>query len=356
MTRAVEIRTDIATAADLRRQAKRELRRRTALRLLAVANALDGMSRVKAARAAGIERQALCDAVKRFNAEGLAGLVDRPPGRRPERLSEGEQAVLVHHVLRGARSRPGRARQLDLAGPVPLHRGPLRQDHAAPIDVAPGAPAGLVEAEDPPGSPATRRQGCGSLRKKGLRAALTSAAEAHPGQPIRLVFMDEARVGQKGRSGRRWWMRGQRPAGRCDGRFQSAYIFAAVEPETGSAFGLVLPHVSTDAMSLFLAQFAATLEPDTHAVVVLDGAGWHIAKDLRVPDTVTLVRLPAYSPDLNPVERIWLYLRERFLSARVFPDYEAILNACCTAWNALTAEPERVRSIANFKHIARVNA
>ncbi|PIK73544.1 IS630 family transposase, partial [Methylobacterium frigidaeris] len=77
MTRAVEIRTDIATAADLRGQAKRELRRRTALRLLAVANALDGMSRAEAARAAGIERQALCDAVKRFNAEGLAGLVDR---------------------------------------------------------------------------------------------------------------------------------------------------------------------------------------------------------------------------------------------------------------------------------------
>ncbi len=149
-----------------------------------------------------------------------------------------------------------------------------------------------------------------------------------------------------------------RPAsgGRCDGRFQSAYIFAAVEPQTGSAFGLVLPRVSTEAMSLFLAQFAATLEPDTQAVVVLDGAGWHIAKDLRVPDAVTLVRLPAYSPELNPVERIWLYLRERFLSARVFPDYEAILDACCTAWNALTAEPERVRSIANFPYIARVNA
>jgi transposase len=168
--------------------------------------------------------------------------------------------------------------------------------------------------------------------------------------------MDEARVGQKGRSGRRWWMRGQRPAGRCDGRFQSAYIFAAVEPQTGSAFGLVLPHVSTEAMSLFLAQFAATLEPDTHAVVVLDGAGWHIAKDLRVPDTVTLGRLPAYSPEFNPVERIWLYLRERFLSARVFTDYESTVEAFCTAWNALTAEPERVRSIANFPYIARVNA
>ena len=71
MTRAVEIRTDIATAAELGQQAKREPRRRTVLRLLAVANALDGVSRADAARAAGIERQALCDAVQRFNAEGL---------------------------------------------------------------------------------------------------------------------------------------------------------------------------------------------------------------------------------------------------------------------------------------------
>ncbi len=70
MTRAVEIRSDVATATELRQQAKREPRRRTALRLLAVANALDGMSRAEAARAAGLERQALCDAVKRFNAEG----------------------------------------------------------------------------------------------------------------------------------------------------------------------------------------------------------------------------------------------------------------------------------------------
>ncbi|UHC14710.1 transposase [Methylobacterium currus] len=90
--------------------------------------------------------------------------------------------------------------------------------------------------------------------------------------------------------------------------------------------------------------------------MVLDGAGWHIAKDLRVPDAVTLVRLPADSPELNPVERIWLSLRERFLSARVFHDDEAILDACCTAWNALTAEPERVRSLANFPYNERVNA
>src|SRR3712207_1709384 len=101
MGRAITIRMDLGTAADPRRLAKRQSGRRTALRLLAIANALDGMSRAQAARAAGIERQSLCDAIKRFNAEGIAGLVDRPKGHRRERLSEAEQAVLVYRVLRG---------------------------------------------------------------------------------------------------------------------------------------------------------------------------------------------------------------------------------------------------------------
>ena len=101
MGRAITIRTDLGTAADLRRIAKRQGGRRTALRLLAMANALEGMSRAQAARAAGIERQSLGDAIKRFNADGIAGLVDRPKGHRRERLSEAEQAILVNRILRG---------------------------------------------------------------------------------------------------------------------------------------------------------------------------------------------------------------------------------------------------------------
>jgi DDE superfamily endonuclease len=123
-------------------------------------------------------------------------------------------------------------------------------------------------------------------------------AEAHPGKRIALWFMDEARVGQKGRTGHRWWIKGQRPPGIADKRFASASIFAAVCPATGEDFALVLPWVSTAAMNRFLADFAQTLPEDTHAVLVLDQAGWHEAKALHVPDTLTLVPLPAYSPDL----------------------------------------------------------
>lgn len=107
-------------------------------------------------------------------------------------------------------------------------------------------------------------------------------------------------------------------------------------------------------MAVFLAEFSRGLAKDEHALLVLDRAGWHGAAALTVPANVTLVHLPPYSPQLNPVERVWLYLRERFLSLQVFADYDAIVDACCRAWNRLTAEPERLRSLCQYPWIMKV--
>ena len=93
---------------------------------------------------------------------------------------------------------------------------------------------------------------------------------AHPAKRVTLWFQDEARVGQKGRLCHRWWLKGQRPPGLCDHRFDWTYIFAAAQPATGDAFALVLPEVSTEAMDLFLAEFSKTLPPDEHALMVVD--------------------------------------------------------------------------------------
>jgi hypothetical protein len=169
--------------------------------------------------------------------------------------------------------------------------------------------------------------------------------------------MDEARVGQKGRLCHRWWLRGRRPPGRRDRRFEWAYLFAAVEPGAGADVALVPPEATTAAMDLFLVEFAAGLPGDVHAVLVLDRAGWHgAAAALEVPTNVTLVHLPPYSPELNPVERVWPYLRERFLSLRVFADYRAIVDACCDAWNRLIAEPGRLRSLCDQPWIRNVRS
>jgi transposase len=157
--------------------------------------------------------------------------------------------------------------------------------------------------------------------------------------------MDEARVGQKGRACHRWYEKGERPPGLVDQRFASAWLYAAVRPTSGEDVALVFPSVSAGAMTTFLNHFGESLRPGVHALLVLDRAGWHGAKALKVPANITLVPLPSYSPQLNPVERVWEYLRERFLSHRLHPDYDAVVDAACRAWNRLTAETGRLLSL-----------
>ena len=146
-----------------------------------------------------------------------------------------------------------------------------------------------------------------------------------------------------------WWKRGKRPPGLCDKRFTFAYIFAAVEPGTDNAFALIMPHANTETMQEFLDRFAATIADDEHVVMVLDQAGWHGSGTLRVPSKITLVALPPYSPELNPVERVWLYLKERFLSHRLLADYNAIVDATCEAWTRLIAEVVRIAENADLR-------
>ena len=101
-------------------------------------------------------------------------------------------------------------------------------------------------------------------------------------------------------------------------------------------------------MQAMLDELSAAVAPGAHAVVLMDRAGWHIAKALTVPANLTPLFLPPYSPELNAIERVWLYLRERFLSHRLWPSYDAILDACCAAWNTLLDEAGRIRSLCSL--------
>ncbi len=106
----------------------------------------------------------------------------------------------------------------------------------------------------------------------------------------------------------------------------------------------MLPYVDTTAMNLHLAEISTRVAADGHAVVILDQAGWHGARALVVPENLTLLPLPPYSPELNPVEN-WQFLKHNFLNARLFDTYDAIVAACCDAWNRLRQLPNQIRSI-----------
>lgn len=144
-----------------------------------------------------------------------------------------------------------------------------------------------------------------------------------------------------------WAERGSRPRAPRDQRYDWAYLFGAVCPARDAGAALVLPVANGEAMNLHLTEISRNVTPGRHAVVLLDGAGWHqTGGKLNMPDNISLLKLPAYSPELNPVENIWQDLRQNRLSNRVFDSYDAIVDACCDAWNALTAEPGRIQSIA----------
>ena len=108
-------------------------------------------------------------------------------------------------------------------------------------------------------------------------------------------------------------------------------------------------------MNLLLKEVASQLPSGIHAAMLIDNAGWHVAHELRVPPSITLVHLPPYSPELNAIEKVWQYLRDRYLSGRLFSGTRAIVDACCAAWNNLIAEIGRIRSLANFDWAQQVN-
>src|SRR6476646_9271060 len=125
-------------------------------------------------------------------------------------------------------------------------------------------------------------------------------------------------IGQKNKITRRWARRGTRPIAPRDQRTCSAYIFGAICPAEAKGAALVLPRCTTAAMTLHLVEISQAVAPGAHAVVLLDQAGWHLSATLTVPANISLMPLPAKSPELNPVENIWQFIRENWLSNRQF--------------------------------------
>src|SRR3954468_7622613 len=267
---------------------------------------LEGASRADAARAAGMDRQTLRDWVHRYDAEGLPGLRARHRAGRKPRLSPEQEAELVTAVERGPdpdRDGVVRWRRVDLRAliearfAVRLHEGTVGKGLRRLV--LPRLSVGASQA------PEGGRGGAGGVQKGFAELVREALPERARGRPVEIWFQDEARVGQQGTLTRVWARRGTRPRAPRDRRYAWAYLFGAVCPERAVGAGLVLPYANTKATGLHLAEIGRQVPPGAHAVVVLDGAGWHAAGGLALPENLTLLPLPRYSPELNPVENVW---------------------------------------------------
>jgi transposase len=340
----IEITRRDLTAAQLRAASGKAPNARSARRMLAIAQMLEGADRKTAAETCGMDRQTLRDWVHRYNSEGLEGLENRKSSG-PRRLLSVEQkaklSVLVEKGPDPEKDGVVRWRRVDLKRRITELFGIEMHERTVGKQLK---ALGFVRLSVRPQHPKADHKRRKSLKKFSQTVAAVIPEHAR-GKPIEIWFQDEARVGQQGTLTRVWAKRGTRPRAPRDQHYEWTYIFGAACPARGVTAALVLPKADTEAFSLHVAEIAKEVAPGAHAILLADGAGYHVAAGLKMPDNVTLLRLPPYSPELNPMENVWEYLRQNKLAITVFNDYDHILDKSCKAWNFFATDKEAITSI-----------
>ena len=284
------------TPQELRDLAKRCGNGAQARRLRALI--LEGHSRQDAAEAQNMDRQTLRDWVHRYNEFGPEGLNDRPKSGRKVFLDEDQlKAIWLEK------------------GPDPETDGLVRwrvQDVKNKIQTNFGVKysmegtrrlmrrLGFRHVSPRPLHPKAKPKDQEKFRENFQDIVKDAVGPDKAGRTA--WFQDEGRIGQKGMLSRLWARKNNRPRVACDHRYGYVYLFGAACAERMLAVGHIADRANTASMNEHLA--SASVRPENHCVLVLDGAGWHKSKELEIPENITLLILPPYSPELNPMENV----------------------------------------------------
>ena len=323
-------------------------------RLRIVILGTEGWTAPAIAMAVGLSRRICQRWVARYNEEGLAGLDDRRGHESRLPISAEEEAAFRQRIesgptaedevcsLRGKDFQRILAEEFGLLRSLPsvywlLHR--LGYSYLRPRPRHRKSDPEKVEAflQDWP-------------------ERLKTIAAAHPQKRLRVYFQDESRFGQQGTTTNVWAEKGSRPTTIRQTEYEYLWVLGAVCPETGHAEGLLSPQLNTKIVNLFLELFSKTIPADEHAIMIWDGAGFHTSKALVVPNNVTLVQLPAYSPELNPIENLWHYLKSHFWSNRAYDNYQALETAAMAAWRKAVLDEELIKTVCAAPYIDRATS
>lgn len=148
-----------------------------------------------------------------------------------------------------------------------------------------------------------------------------------------------------------WAPCGSRPTAVRQTKYEYLYVLAAACPATGQAEALLTPTLNIETVNVFLREFAAKIAPGVQAVLIWDGAGYHTSPRLVVPANVSLIQLPPYSPELNPIENLWHYLRSHYWSNRAYADYAELETAAIHAWQHVCHNSQTIRTVCHAKHL-----
>jgi transposase len=327
---------------ELRRHAKSQRDARMRIRLQAVVLAREGKTAPDIASSLGAARRPVQEWVARYNRRGVEGLRDGEHTGRPPRL-----AADRHDQLKARRTR-ARCGPTGCARSAPRTCGASWSASSAwptpPRTCTSSCTAWATAAWRPGRVTGWRTRRRGRLLKKRHRRG-RPGPRAHPDERVEVFFEDEARFGQQGTLTRTWARTGSRPTTVRQTQYDYLWVLTAACPASGQSVGLVSPSLNAGVINVFLAQMSRELPSDVHAILISEGAGFHTAGAVRVPANITLLKLPPYSPELNPVENLWHYLRSHHWSNRSYRNYDELFEAATEAWRAVCLDDDLIRTV-----------
>ncbi|EOA6544476.1 TPA: IS630 family transposase [Vibrio vulnificus] len=312
------------------------------MRLLALAHFKDGHSRTQIAKFLKVSRTSVNKWVQTFLEEGLEGLQEKPRTGRPAFLNAEQREQLSQYIkARAMDSSGGRLTGNDIHAYIVNEFG--KHYHPDSIYYLLNH-MGFSWITSRSKHPRQSQQIQDDFKKFKIETILK--IPGHMGlDNVDVWFQDEARFGQQNTTTRLWAERGSRPRVVKQQQFEYAYLFGSVCTARGIGEAMVVPWVNKNIMVEHLRQLSAVTEKGRHAVVIMDGAGWH-TNDIAEPfDNVSIIKLPPYSPELNPIEQVWSWLRQHYLANQSFADHEDIVSKVCRAWNSFLECSARVRQM-----------
>lgn len=303
---------------------------------------LNGKNQSNVAEELGASRRSIKKWFGVYLTQGIAGLLEIDPGGRPPIVPE-EKEDFVKEVILKSQSAQSPATGLDIKKELAglnfllslssvynlLHR--LNLSYQTPRPVHPKRDEIAVKEW---------------LDK--FPIVVNNVTQSHPNKTVEIFFGDETRFGQQGILVRQWSEVGKRPRRERQIEYKNAWIFGAVNPQTGAHHGIVTSHAATDFMQEFIDSFSSSLHPGSHAVLVVDNAAWHHSSYLSIPSNITLHFLPPYSPELNPSECLWKFIKSKFLCNRFYRDVEDIIETGVGAWKKISTEIVKSVCACNF--------
>ena len=165
----------------------------------------------------------------------------------------------------------------------------------------------------------------------------------------KVLFFDESRFASHSRIGHGWFKKGTRPRVKIKLGYKNFYLYSAVDHKSGESFSLFMDYVNTECMNVYLEALSNEYSYEQVALIV-DGAGWHKSKSPKLPNNIKLIHLPPYSPELNPVERHWLYIKNNVLRNKIYDTVADLEPSLCEFLKSIT--PEIMSSICSANYLS----